>query len=44
MSWHRAFAIIPVRVDGMSVWLEWYWYRFMGDCYEVSLTKERPSD
>ena len=43
-KWRRAFALLPITVDGDSIWLAWYWRRFMGDCYEVSFTKESPSD
>lgn len=24
MQWHRAFALLPVRIDGRLVWLRWY--------------------
>ena len=38
----KRFAFLPVGVsNGPSteyVWLEWYWRRFCGDCYEVSFT------
>lgn len=44
----RRFAWLPVSVRvGLvyeSVWLEYYWARFCGDCFEISFTKEKPND
>ena len=40
--WRRRFAWLPVSLsDGptrTTVWLDWYWSRFGGDCTEISLT------
>lgn len=33
--WRRHFCLLPHKVAGQWVWLEWIERRFMGDCYEV---------
>jgi hypothetical protein len=47
-DWKRRFALIPQSIakDGglQWVWLDWYWSRFCGDCFETSLQQERPND
>lgn len=41
-SWKRRFALLPFSLNGQWHWLVWYWQRFCGDCYEVSLGKDMP--
>jgi len=43
-DWKRKFAILPVNVGDQWIWLEFYWSKFCGDYYSVSLEKEKPSD
>ena len=43
-DWKRKFAILPVNVGDQWIWLEFYWSKFQGDYYNVSLGKEKPCD
>lgn len=43
-GWRRFFAVLPVTVQGQTVWLEWYWRRWWGDHYEVNWTDPRQPD
>ena len=40
--WRKRFALFPVSLsDGptrTTIWLEWYWSRWGGDCIETSFT------
>ena len=36
--WRKKFALLPVFVSGKGIWLEWYWQRWGGDCYEISFS------
>lgn len=38
--WHRAVAIMPVKIDGQWLWLEFYERCFMGEFYAVRLPEE----
>lgn len=37
-KWKRHFALLPISLSNETIWLEWVWRRFCGDCYEVRLT------
>lgn len=39
--WRRVFALLPVDVGHVTVWLEWYWeYGYSGSrAQEVSMTE-----
>jgi len=34
-QWRHSFCVLPVKLDGEWIWLEWIERRFMGDSYEV---------
>lgn len=34
-DWKRRFCLLPRKIGGQWVWLEWIEQRFSGDCYEV---------
>lgn len=36
-GWRLRFAWLPRRMPrtGNVIWLQFYWLRFMGDCFEV---------
>lgn len=40
-DWQLKFALFPVSIDGSWHWLVWYWRRFCGDCFQVSLDAPR---
>lgn len=39
--WRLVFAWFPLKIGDEVVWLELYWRRFAGDCFEVLLREER---
>ncbi len=41
-GWQRRFAVLPVTVADETVWLEWFWRRFAGDCIEISFGDQHP--